>query len=129
MDKNRDTRKRSEPKHWKPGSRGDAISGTLIRVEKVPVNGKNLWAAILEHADGEQWSVLLGYTVLGKKWDEISPRTGQIVTITVTGYGESKKRGASYVLFDLQVEDPRREDQGEEKKTISAGGTASDGSA
>src|SRR5262245_44149817 len=125
MKTNRATRRRSQIKHWKPGSRGDGISGTLIRVEKVTVNGKKVWAAILKDEDGEEWSVLLGYAVLEKKWEEMSPGTGQRVTITVTGYGESKKGGRSYVIFDLEVEDPKQEEEEEEKTTPSAEGTGS----
>ena len=105
MSKKNGESQRSAPRHWKPGSRGDSISGTLIGVERVRVYGKKVRAAILEAEDGEQWSVLLGYAVLKAKWEQMNPGRGQIVTITVTGFGESKKRGVEYLQFDLHVED------------------------
>ena len=98
----------SEVRHWKP-RQGHGISGTLIRVMKVLVNGKKVRAAILKDEDGEQWSILLGYAVLESLWYEKNPRTGQVVTIEVTGYRESKKHGAEYLIFDLQAEDPKPE--------------------
>ena len=87
---------------WKPESRGDAVVGTLIRTEEVNVNGERKRAAIIREKDGCEWSVLLSYTVLEAKWNQLNPRPGMHVEIKYLGHRKSSS-GNPYKLFQLTV--------------------------
>lgn len=96
------TTQTSEPLHWNPRSKGDAVVGTLIRTKNVKVNGKRTLAAIIREEDGCEWSVLLFHKVLKERWKELNPRSGKHVEITYLGERESW-RGRYYKHFDLTV--------------------------
>ena len=96
-----DKTQNSTPSHWKPQSIGDAIDGTLIGVVKVRVGRRKLPAAIIRDENGDEWSVLLTYTVLKAKWNELNPRPGMHVEIVYLGDQESMRSGNFYKNFDL----------------------------
>lgn len=94
----------SMPERWNPDDvAGTTLVGTLLRFETIVTRLGDATLAVIEDADGGTvWGVLLGRTVLKKRFETLEPRPGDTLGLKYVGWVEPRNKDAqgyhNYVL-------------------------------
>jgi hypothetical protein len=94
----------SMPERWNPDdTEGTTLVGTLLRFETLVTKlGEGTLAVIEDADDGTVWGVLLGRTVLKKRFDTLQPKPGDTIGLKYVGFVEPRNKDSmgyhNYVL-------------------------------
>lgn len=94
----------SMPERWNPDDEeGTTLVGTLLRYETIVTKlGEGTLAVIEDADDGTVWGVLLGRTVLKKRFDTLAPKSGDTIGLKYVGFVEPRNKDSmgyhNYVL-------------------------------
>jgi hypothetical protein len=98
----------SLPERWNPEDEaGATLVGTLRGVETIATRLGEAQIAVIEDAeDGRQWGVMLGRTVLRKRWELLNPQPGDTIGLKYVGWAEPRSKDQqgyhNYVLRVLR---------------------------
>jgi len=96
----------SLPERWNPDDvAGTTLVGTLLRFEIIVTKLGEATIAVIEDADdGTVWGVMLGRTVLKKRFEQLEPHPGDTVGIKYVGWVEPRnKNDNGYHNYVLRV--------------------------
>jgi hypothetical protein len=105
----------SMPERWNPDDEpGTTLVGTLLRYETIVTKlGEGTLAVIEDADDGTVWGVLLGRTVLKKRFDTLAPKPGDMIGLKYVGFVEPRNKDSmgyhNYVLRVVRSASPAAE--------------------
>jgi len=105
----------SMPERWNPNDEpGTTLVGTLLRYETIVTKlGEGTLAVIEDADDGTVWGVLLGRTVLKKRFDTLAPKPGDTLGLKYVGFVEPRNKDSmgyhNYVLRVVRSASPAAE--------------------
>ena len=98
----------SLPERWNPDDEdGATLVGTLVRLDSIVTKlGPGTIAVIQDAEDGTTYGVLLGRSVLKKRWEQLNPREGDTIGLKYVGWVEPRNKDSqgyhNYVLRVLR---------------------------
>jgi len=97
----------SLPERWNPDDEpGTMLVGTLLRFELIVTKLGEATIAVIEDADdGTEWGVLLGRSVLKKRFETLDPKPGDSIGLKYVGYVEPRNKDSQgYHNYVMKVQ-------------------------
>jgi hypothetical protein len=97
----------SLPERWNPEDEpGTMLVGTLLRFELIVTKlGEATIAVIEDDDDGTEWGVLLGRSVLKKRFETLDPKPGDSIGLKYVGYVEPRNKDSQgYHNYVMKVQ-------------------------
>lgn len=116
----RERREKEWAETWEPEEPGDALIGTLEKVEEAPTEFGTYEVAHIRNEDGVLKGLWLMHTVLQNEWTEADPQPGD--RIGALYHGQRAGQDYDYHMWSVEVEragetsedrPPQRPDEGE----------------
>jgi len=97
----------SLPERWNPDDvPGTMLVGTLLRFELIVTKlGEATIAVIEDDDDGTEWGVLLGRSVLKKRFETLDPKPGDGIGLKYVGFVEPRNKDSQgYHNYVMKVQ-------------------------